>query len=60
MFKEEVLTIVRDWTVEQLDAYILKLENRIKDAHELIRDLKSLRKKRLGKKPLDNGPRDGR
>jgi hypothetical protein len=60
MYRDELLDLVSNWTPEQLNAYIQKLETRITDAHVLVKDLKQLRKRKTKRKVLDNGPRDGR
>jgi len=58
-FKYEVLNIANEWNTEQLTNYINLLEERIVDAHTLIKELKILRKKKLSKKVYDTGPRGG-
>lgn len=58
MFKDELLTIVSAWSVEQLTTYIEQLEARIVDTHVLIRELKALRKRKT-RKVYDTGTRGG-
>jgi hypothetical protein len=57
--KEMVEELVRGWTTIQITEYILKLEERIKDTQNMIRTLKTLRRKK-NRKLYDTGVRDGR
>lgn len=60
---EELLELAKDWSVEQFDSYIEKLENRIKNARELISDIKMMRKvlkRKMVRKTYDNGVRGGK
>jgi hypothetical protein len=59
MFKEELLSIVASYTELQLNVYIRELETRIEDTHSLLKELKSLKKRKFSKKSLDNGARGG-
>ena len=59
---EELLELAGDWSLEQFDTYITKLENRVKNARELIQELKMLRRAKVRKskrKSYDNGVRGG-
>jgi hypothetical protein len=59
-FHKELLDeIIREWTTNQLNNYITQLEYREIDLKEWIRHLKSIRKKRTKKAPLDTGTRSG-
>jgi hypothetical protein len=61
MFREELLSIITTtWPLGQIDNYIKELETRIEDTRELLKEVRLIRKKKLGKKVYDNGPRDGR
>ena len=58
MFKEELLSVVDKWSMQQLNDYIGQLETRITETHSLLRELKQLRRRKSHKKILDNGLRD--
>jgi hypothetical protein len=59
-YKEELLTVVRGWTLEQLDVYIGLLEMRQVDTHAIIKELRIIRRKKVGRKTPDNGMRGGK
>lgn len=52
--------IIQDWTVEQIDAYIVQLEQRVTDLRDWISHLKTIRKKKIRKPVYETGARDGR
>lgn len=59
-YQEELLDLIRNkWTVEQLDHYIESLEERIKENHELLKEVKQIRRRKTKKQVYDNGPRGG-
>lgn len=60
MYKDELLDLVSTWSIEQLDDYVQRIETRITENQQLVKDLKQLRKRKTKKKVYDNGPRDGR
>jgi hypothetical protein len=57
--KDIVEELVRNWDVAQLSKYILELEERVDNTKEMIRDLKTLRRRRT-RKSLENGERGGK
>ncbi len=57
--KDELLNIVTTYSIEQIDNYIEQLETRVKDTQMLIRELRTLRKKKLGRKTFETGVRGG-
>jgi hypothetical protein len=56
---DELLLLANTWPVEQLDAYIKQLEERVISTGNLISDLKKIRRTKLKKKLPDNGQRGG-
>ena len=59
---EELLELAKDWSLEQFDTYISRLEDRIKNTRELISDMKMMRKvlkRKMARKTYDNGVRGG-
>lgn len=56
---DNLLEIVSGWNVDQLDEYIVKLEERIENTRTLIYELKRLRRNKSRRKNLENGPRGG-
>jgi hypothetical protein len=53
--------LVEPWTVEQLQKYIIELEERVDDTNKWIKYLKGLRRKKARRhSTLDTGARDGR
>lgn len=60
MDRDELLTIVDRWSIEELSNYIGQLENRVIYTRSLIKELKQLHRRKTRKTTPDNGPRDGR
>ena len=58
MFKEELFGMVSTWSIEQLNLYIEQLEKRIDDTKILLKELRSIRKRKT-RKIYDNGTRGG-
>jgi hypothetical protein len=59
-FHKELLTeLVKDWSLMQLNEYIIQLELRRADMDEWINHAKKLRRKRNKKPPVDTGGRSG-
>jgi hypothetical protein len=59
-FHQELLDeIIREWTTNQVNNYIIQLEKRAVDLKEWIRHLKTIRKRKTRKAPLDTGTRGG-
>lgn len=63
MTHKELLTeLVEDWTIENLDHYLLKLRAHAKNLDDWIRHVENLRRSKAKKlkQPVDTGARDGR
>lgn len=60
MYKEEIVHLANNWTLEALTKYIEELETRMADTHSLLLELKRIRKRKSRLKVYDNGPRDNR
>lgn len=60
MYKEELLNLINGWSSQQLDQYIDQLETRLVETHALLKELKTLRRKKQMKRTPENGTRDGR
>jgi hypothetical protein len=59
-FHKELLTeLVKDWTLMQLNEYIIQLEHRRNEMDEWIHHAKILRRKKSRKPPVDTGGRSG-
>jgi len=59
-YKDELLHVTKDWSIDQIDQYISVLEKRITATSEHIRLLKEMRRKRLRKvNHKDTGSRGG-
>jgi hypothetical protein len=59
-FHKELLdSLIKDWTLEQIETYITELEEREVELTNWIRYLKTVRKKKARKPPLDTGDRGG-
>lgn len=60
-YREQLLRLVEGWTVEQIDKYIEKLEERILYTRDELQALKELRNKKLRKQKAakDTGTRGG-
>jgi hypothetical protein len=59
-FHKELLTeLVKDWTLMQLNEYIIQLEHRRNEMDEWIHHAKILRRKKSRKTPVDTGGRGG-
>lgn len=59
-YKQELLKLVDPWTPDQLDNYIKELEVRIDNIRDQIRELKSLKRRKLKNSNLkNNGQRGG-
>jgi hypothetical protein len=53
--------IVKEWTVKELDAYLVQLNARHKEEAAWIRTVQEIRRKLIKSKSTpENGPRDGR
>lgn len=57
--KELLDEILKDWTTEQLEVYITGLEERLTQLDNWVGHLKTIRKKKLRKRPVDTGTRGG-
>lgn len=57
--KELLDEILKDWTTEQLEVYITGLEERLTQLDNWVGHLKTIRKKKLRKRPVDTGVRGG-
>jgi flagellar biosynthesis chaperone FliJ len=58
---EELLLVVQGWNLEQLNAYIEQLEERVKNTSTLISQLRKIRRtKEKRKYTPENGPRGGK
>ena len=60
MYKELLLELISNWNEEQLDLYIIEMEQRQMELNQVIKQLKEIRRKRTKKQTPENGPRDGR
>ena len=59
-FHKELLTeLVKDWTLMQLNEYIIQLEHRRNEMDDWIHHAKILRRKKNKKPPVDTGGRSG-
>jgi len=59
-FHKELLTeLVKDWTLMQLNEYIIQLEHRRNEMDEWIHHAKILRRKKSKKIVVDTGVRGG-
>jgi hypothetical protein len=55
---QEILELAEEWSVEQLDSYILQLEKRVENTRNLMRELTNLRKRKTKYRNVkDTGPR---
>jgi hypothetical protein len=60
---EELLELVRGWTLEQLNLYISQLEERYRNLVRLMKELKAIQRskqRKANRKNLDNGIRGGK
>jgi hypothetical protein len=60
MMGPELQMIIKEWNSDQITSYIKQLEERVLDMNALIKELKLLRRKKFGRKPLDTGVRGGK
>jgi hypothetical protein len=60
MHEGELLTIVNSWNLAQVNEYIERLELRVANTQQLIKELKKIRRHKSRKVVYDNGPRDNR
>lgn len=60
--KDQLEEMISSWSEEQLVTYIERLEEREKELHAWLVELRRLRqiRRRALKKPVDTGARDGR
>ena len=58
--REQLSEIIEEWTVEQIENYIARLDARMIQINDYIKFLRTIKKKKTPKKPLETGPRDGR
>lgn len=59
-YKDELLYLIKDWTVSQLDVYIKELEERVTHIKQQLAEMRAMRKRKLRNQDLkDNGPRGG-
>jgi len=57
-YKDELLSVVSEWTTGQLENYIKELEKRIENTRDQVRALRSLRRRMLRNQgPKDTGQR---
>lgn len=57
----EIILLAEEWTLEQIDGYIKRYEERVEFLHNLVKELKRVRRKKVRRKPLDTGaPRGGK
>lgn len=60
-FHEELLTdLIKDWSLEQINIYLVELRVKREDMDKWIRHVEAFRRKKMPKVSKDNGPRDGR
>jgi hypothetical protein len=57
--KEMLDAITKDWNVQQIENYIAEVEERETLLGEWIKHLKTIRKKKIRKPPVDTGTRGG-
>jgi hypothetical protein len=60
MHKELLMELIEEWSVEQLDAYLIDLRNRREEIDTVIRGVQIIRKRLVRRSTPENGPRDGR
>jgi hypothetical protein len=60
--KDTLIEIINEWSVEQITNYIEKLEERTTEIHELVRELKIIRKNKSRRKVavFETGTRGGK
>jgi hypothetical protein len=59
-FHKELLSeIIQTWNVEKIESYIVLLEQRSIDLNDWIKHLRTIRRKKTRKQPLDTGVRGG-
>jgi uncharacterized protein YdbL (DUF1318 family) len=59
MIKEELLSIIKNYSTEQLNQYIKQLEERIIETSNLVHEVKQIRRKKQRQVIKDNGIRTG-
>ena len=58
IYREQLMEMVGSWTKEQLTSYIDRLEKRVEETNQLLRELRTIRK-RMSSKTVDTGDRHG-
>lgn len=56
IYRDQLMDMVSSWTKEQLTAYIERLEKRVEETNNLLRELRAIRK-RMSTKAKDTGDR---
>lgn len=58
---DELLLLANEWTLEQVNNYIQRLEERVNSMNTLIKELKVIQRKKKRRKIVDTGsPRGGK
>jgi len=52
--------LIKEWSVKELDAYLVQLKARHEEESAWIRTVQEIRRKLVRKSTPENGPRDGR
>ena len=58
IYREQLMEMISGWTRDQISAYIERLEKRIEETNQLLRELRAIRK-RMSTKVVDTGDRHG-
>jgi len=59
-YQKELLTdLIKDWTLQQLDDYIVQLHTKQVELNEWLKEVQAIRRKKTPKKPVDTGTRGG-
>lgn len=57
--KELLSEILQEWSIAKVEGYILQLEQKRIEMEDWIKHVKSIRKKKVRKAPMDTGVRGG-
>jgi hypothetical protein len=59
-FDKELLTeLIKEWNISKIEEYIAQLEQRLVKIDDWIKYVKTIRRKKVRKIPLDTGTRGG-
>lgn len=60
-FHKELLSeLTEDWNIQQLETYIYELQKRAVELNDWIKHVKTIRRKKVRKPPVDTGTRGGK